>query len=531
MNLKNIIKLIQATVKYYNKPHITCVSGYKISHDKIDENYIFLMMKGQKHHGVSFLKEALSCHCVIFIINHSCFDEHKDFIDTCMLDQNGVFLIVEDVLLAKTQLFHLFDAQYVQIRKINVAVTGTNGKTSTTHYLRTLFEKIYPTDISASLGTLGGIYNDQLILDTKLTSPDGEIWLEFMEKMKHQYHHMFFEFSSHALHQNRLGDIKLDGGIWTSLSHDHLDYHQTMEDYIDAKLILFTKHIKVGGYIVIFIDVWLNPKIRSVLEDVVLKKNFRLCVYGPASHPHFDLCHVTYSTFVLDEWWKPQILTLNFKKSIILQDIGEKTLSLIFQSDYQLSNITAAIIMTLFLSDRSHCNAIFNKLDRYNLSVPGRMQMITVQKNNIQVMMCIDFAHTPDALLKTLTALQTLAKGKIYTLFGCGGDRDNTKRPIMGKIAQSLSCGVIVTDDNPRSENPELIRAEIISGMRDINSDLVWNIGDRRVAIQKGVSLLEEGDILLIAGKGHERTQTIKGVSYPFHDETVLLDVVNHQVF
>jgi UDP-N-acetylmuramoyl-L-alanyl-D-glutamate--2,6-diaminopimelate ligase len=374
-----------------------------------------------------------------------------------------------------------------------VAVTGTNGKTSVAAFCRQIFNACGAR--AASMGTLG-VYatgpdglNEQLT-PPGLTTPDAADVARLMAGLAElQVTHLALEASSHGVDQRRLDGVNLAAAGFLNLTQDHLDYHGTMEAYRAAKLRLFETLLPRGATAVLNAD-----------SD---------------AYPVFASTAVTSGQSVMSVGAAGQGLKLVARKptpagqalGILAQgEFYEIHLPLV--GAYQASN--ALVAAGLCIAAGEAVGDVLAALEHIQ-GAPGRLQRVGTSSRGGEAY--VDYAHTPDGLETVLQALRPHVRGKLVVVFGAGGDRDRTKRPLMGAAAASLADVAIVTDDNPRSEDPAAIRAEVMAGNAGLKE-----VGDRREAIRAGVSLLEDGDVLVVAGKGHETTQTIAGVVHHFDD-------------
>ena len=368
--------------------------------------------------------------------------------------------------------------------KYKVAVTGTNGKSSVAYYYYTIL-RLLKYNV-ASIGTLG-IFENRKKKNIHLTTPsfldNHKIFNSFYKK---KINHCIIEASSHGLKQSRLKFIKFHCGIFTNLTRDHLDYHKTMKDYFNSKLILLKKLIKKKGFVIFSTDI----KEFDVLKKISIKKNLNILSYGFKGNVIKII-----STKIINQKTKLKINVLGKIYVIMLNLVGT----------IQIQNLLCAILALYscgisFNKIFSSCSKIYNP--------PGRMQIV---KNKKKIVI-IDYAHTPDALQKTINEAKSFFNKKANLVFGCGGDRDKGKRGIMGKIANKLCKKIYITDDNPRYENPAYIRNEI---KKNCSKGLI--IPSRKKAIQKAISDLKD-EVLIIAGKGHENYQIFKNKKINFSD-------------
>lgn len=370
------------------------------------------------------------------------------------------------------------------------AVTGTNGKSSTVDFLRQIWAHMGRK--AASMGTLGAIGPSGRV-DLGHTTPDPVAIHETLDKLAREgVQHVAMEASSHGLSQYRLHGVRLAAGAFTNLTQDHLDYHSDFNDYRLAKMKLFSELLPKGAPAVINAD---SPEL-DVFEAAALKAGLKPFTVG----------------------WRGRDLRISEAlprgtgQDLVIQwgegAANERTVHLPLIGEFQALNALCAAGIAMALGD--DVNRVLDGLAVLK-GVHGRLELVGQTEAKAPVF--VDYAHTPDGLNVLLRAARPHVRGKLIVVFGCGGDRDATKRPIMGDVARRLADEVIVTDDNPRSEDPVKIRAAIRKGAPDASE-----IGDRASAIMEGVRRLKAGDALLIAGKGHETGQIVKGVTIPFSD-------------
>jgi UDP-N-acetylmuramoyl-L-alanyl-D-glutamate--2,6-diaminopimelate ligase len=367
------------------------------------------------------------------------------------------------------------------------AVTGTNGKSSTVDFLRQIWTHMGRK--AASMGTLGAI-GPSGVIDLGHTTPDPVAIHETLDKLaKEGVTHAAMEASSHGLAQHRLDAVKLAAGAFTNLTQDHLDYHPDFDDYRRAKMRLFSDLLPRGAPAVINAD---SPE-RETFETAAKAAGLKPFTVGWRG----DDLRIDEAT----PRGTGQDLNIQWNS-------GERLVHLPLIGEFQALNALCAAGIAMALGD-----PIQKILDALAIlkGVHGRLELVGQTAAKAPVF--VDYAHTPDGLNVLLRAARPHVRGKLIIVFGCGGDRDATKRPIMGDVARRLADEVIVTDDNPRSEDPAKIRAAIRKG-----SPAASEIGDRAAAIFEGVKRLKAGDALLIAGKGHETGQIVKGATIPFSD-------------
>ena len=367
-----------------------------------------------------------------------------------------------------------------------VAVTGTSGKTSVAAFVRQIWESLGFE--AASLGTIG-VVSRPLTVYGSLTTPDPVTLHQTLARLAEAgVTHLAMEASSHGLDQKRLDGVTPAAAGFTNLSRDHMDYHATEEDYLAAKLRLFRELLPQGGPAVIDAESAIAPRVIAAVREAgrtpftVGAKGEAIRLAGAARE--------------------------GFSTRLSLVHAGRSYEALLpLPGDFQVSN--ALVAAGLCIASGSPAEGVFAALDRLE-GAPGRLERIG-DKGGAPVF--VDYAHKPDALEKALAALRPFVPGRLVVVFGCGGDRDPGKRPMMGEIATRGADVVIVTDDNPRSENPAAIRAAILAA-----APAAREIGDRAQAIREGVALLQPGDALVIAGKGHESGQIVGERVLPFSD-------------
>jgi MurE/MurF fusion protein len=476
MYLGNFIKKID---KKYNKVHF---SGIAFNSNKVKKNYIFFAIKGNKFDGNKYIQEAIKKGAKIIVSEKKVKFQSKDVIFFKCKNSRKLLAELSYRLIKKN------------VKKL-IAVTGTNGKSSVADFYYQILN--LNKKRAASIGTIGlkSKNKKKEIGNTTLNPIElGKIINNFSFK---KIDHIILEASSHGLKQNRLDGLSFDLGIFTNLSHDHLDYHKNLKDYLNSKLYLFKNLVKKGGHVILDSTI---PQFKEI-KKISIKRGLKVkTVFGKNS----DLELVTHS--YKDEH---QNLKIKYKSQVYkirLNLIGK----------IQVKNI----LMGIFAAIKSNLNIkdiikIISKLK----PVEGRLEKIGKLRNKSKVI--LDYAHTPDALETVLTNIkEQFPLSKICLVFGCGGDRDKDKRFKMGKIASKFTDKIYLTDDNPRSENPKKIRNEIKKGINNKNFE---EVPERKKAILKCINNLCSGDIAIIAGKGHEKTQDYKGNKQYFSDRKEIL--------
>ena len=457
------------------------IDGISNNSKNVKKNFIFFAFDGNKTDGNLYIEEAKKNGAVI-IMSHK---EKSKYI--IKLQKKDISLIYS----------HLCSSFYNKKPKNIIAVTGTNGKTSVTDFCRQLWS-FYGLK-SASIGTLGLRDSSQKYyqrVTSNLTTLDSsELNKQLSRLNDKQISYVALEASSHGIIQNRLDGISFNGAVFTNLSHDHLDYHKNMDNYFSAKKKLFTEHLKDGTCVSINLD----DDYGKILYNEIKNKNFKFVNFGFNEQCELKLIKIK----KIEKIWQ---LDISYKNKFYKAEIG-------LVGHFQIYNALASASICLGLGMEE--DTIFKSLS-YLQTVPGRMQLINHPLCKATII--IDYAHTPEALKNAILAIKkSNIKGKIYTLFGCGGERDLEKRSKMGEVAFKNSDFTIITDDNPRTEDPSLIRKAIIN-----NNPIAIEIPGRDLAIKKAISFLKDDDVLIIAGKGHEQTQTIGIETLPFDDVSVV---------
>lgn len=450
------------------------INGLSSDSREIKEGFLFAALQGGKYDGRDFIDQAIKNGATHILAPKG-------------TQVNGEVTVIESdnprhefALMAAT--FYKSQPKHI------VAVTGTNGKTSVVDFILQILEMMDKP--VASIGTLGLISN-HVKGDNVMTTPD-PVKLHSLLADLHQagVEYVAMEASSHGLDQYRLDGVNVSVAAFTNLSQDHLDYHGDMESYFNAKSRLFSEILSEDGYAVINTDDQWGQKIDRC--EMTFGKNERAALRLLSQTPKAD----------------GQDIQIQYHDAVY--DIHLPLIGL-----FQAYNILCAVSCCLMLA--CDADAVIECLPKLK-GVNGRMQLAA---SNAECAAYIDYAHTPDAMEKALTAIRPHVKGRLICVFGAGGDRDKTKRPLMGAVASTHADIAIITDDNPRSEEPATIRQEIFSACSSAE-----NIGGRKDAIAHAVSILKAGDVLLVAGKGHEQGQTIGTTTHPFDDFQITQDLM-----
>ena len=453
------------------------VTGFALDHRKVAPGSVFGAFRGAVSNGEDFIELAVDRGAVAVVARAEASVERVPLLP----DPEPRRLFAE--LAAK------FYAPYPDTV---VAVTGTNGKTSTVEMTRQIWRMLGHR--SASIGTLGVTTSDDQV-KTGLTTPDIVTFLNNMAGLERMgTSHVAYEASSHGLDQHRAEGVPLAAAAFTNFSRDHLDYHETMEAYFEAKMRLFERLLPAGKPVVVWTD---DPK-----SDEVMERAWR------AGHPLLTVGRNGETIRLVDQSPTP------LGQSLLLEHDGRSLkLSLPLIGAYQAANVLVAA--GLVMATGAGFDHVFSAMQRV-APVRGRLERAVISRAGVPVY--IDYAHTPDAIAAAIEALRPHVGdgGRLITVFGAGGDRDQGKRPEMGAVAARLSDVVIVTDDNPRSEDPAVIRSAIMGGAPDATE-----VAGRREAIAEAIGIARYGDIILVAGKGHETGQIVGDRVLPFDDALV----------
>lgn len=453
------------------------INALYLSSLEVKANGVFIAIKGFSTDGHKYISSAIENGAVAVV----CQDLPNE------LNSKVTYIVVADSAIALAVIASNFYDNPSASLKL-VAVTGTNGKTS----VATLLFKLY-TKLGYKVGLLSTVENKigETIIPSTHTTPNAIALNELLAQMVAEgCDYAFMEASSHAIHQRRTYGLDFDGAIFTNLTHDHLDYHKTFKDYLNAKKLLFDELPKHAFSLV-------NADEKNA---VIMPQNTKAKKYTYALKSEAD--------FTI------KILETDFSGMMVSIDGTEIHTKLI--GDFNAYNLLSVYATAMLLdADRMEVLVALSTL----VGAEGRFEY-TVSKEQ-KVVAIVDYAHTPDALKNVLETINKIKKGneQVITVVGCGGDRDATKRPIMAAIASKMSDKVMLTSDNPRTEKPETIIEEMQAGVEIINRRKVLAITDRTEAIKTACMLAGEGDIILIAGKGHEKYQDVKGVKHPFDDK------------
>lgn len=457
---------------------------------------VFVAIKGYNLNGNDYVDQAISNGTKLVIsdqlelygqLNTQNIDGNEYYV----LDKGGqesFVLIVEDSRDAMAEIAKIL---YPTLPQNIVAVTGTNGKTSVVNYYQQICELLGQK--AASIGTIGITLSDDDLKNKcesmyeNLTTGDIVTTRKVLSKLAHNgVDYVALEASSHGLDQKRLRHISFKAAAITNLTHEHLDYHGTFENYKAAKLKLFSENLADNGVAICAIENFPLPVLKTQ----------KVIVVGDGAEMQLVKCQMSSAGAIVEIKYADQIFQFTCNAVAEFQVINMLVAALLAESSgFEMKKIVS----------------VLEKLQ----DIEGRMQKVTSENYGYQVF--VDFAHSPDALEHSLKVLKGIKQNRLHVVFGCGGDRDKTKRSIMGDIARKFADNVIVTSDNPRTEDPSQIINEVVNG----NKDMV-KIVDRKEAIYRAMDSLKKGDILLIAGKGHEKYQIIGTQKNEFDDVEIV---------
>ncbi len=466
-----------------NNPKIT---GIDFDSRKIKKGMMFAAINGKKNNGIDFCDNALKAGANSILCNKK--DLKK------VIKKQANILTTNNVRLSVSLIIKkLFPKQPKNI----VAITGTNGKTSIAFYLKSIWKAANIR--SASIGTLGIIYQNKKI-PLNLTTPDPITLHKRIDELKSKgIKNIALEASSHGIEQNRIDSLRINRAVFSNLSRDHLDYHGTLDSYFKAKKRLFSEILETNGLAIVNNDCKYGRKIESFCK----RKKIKVYTYGAKKA----------------DWKINKVIFFKSYSKVYISVLERSyTFKCRLLACYQIENLVCSMLIAYSY------NIPLKKIIKWVEKVkepPGRLEKINLKSNKSAVY--IDYAHTPEALKINLTQLRSNLKGRgsLKVLFGCGGERDIGKRELMAKYASKLADEVYITDDNPRYENPKQIRNQI-----SLHCKKAIVIGNRKNAIKEAIKKLEKYDMLLVAGKGHEKFQEIKGKKYSFDDKKVVLDAI-----
>ena len=459
------------------------ISAIVFDSRRAKEGTAFVAIKGTAVDGHSFIDSVIEKGCTIIIAEYE-----------VKVPENVTLLVTDNSSKALALMATNFYDHPSEKLKL-VGITGTNGKTTTTTLLFNLFMKLgYKSGLISTV--VNKIGNTDI--PSTHTTPDPVALNELLNEMVQEgCTHCFMEVSSHAIHQHRISGLVFTGGVFTNITHDHLDYHSTFKEYIKVKKSFFDE-LPSSAFALTNVD----DKNGMVMLQNTKASKYTFALKSPAD-------------------FKVKVIENQFS-GLVLNLCGTEVWSKLIGDFNAYNLVTVYAVSELLGEDKLEVLTALSALE----SVDGRFQYTT---SNGGITAIVDYAHTPDALenvLKTISSIRTRNE-TVFTVVGCGGDRDKLKRPTMAAIACELSDKVIITSDNPRSEDPNTIIEEMMVGVEGQHFKKTLSIVDREQAIKTAVSMAQKGDIILIAGKGHEKYQDIKGVKHHFDDMELVTELFN----
>ena len=469
--------------------HEVLIPGITHNSKEVEPGDIFVALPGANHHGQQFIPQAITNGAVAIA---------TDQVGLASALATGLPVITVNNPRMDMAVLAARVYDHPEKKLTLVGVTGTNGKTSVTHILQSIFSQFgFKVGV---IGTVGTYIAGQHLSGVRTTPESTDLYAILALMVQQDITHVFMEVSSHALAQDRVHGLQFSKAIFTNLSQDHLDFHGTMENYFAAKAKLFTPEFAQSAVICVE-DSWGQklvtqtsiPKTTVGLRQAALKSDWAIS----------DLrLSVTQTEFVLSH------------------ENQDYPCSIPMIGAFNATNAAVAMVVATELG--LDVGLVSRQLAQVS-AVPGRSQLVIHNSPGTAI---VDYAHTPEAVEKVLATLREVCAGQLITVIGCGGDRDATKRPLMGKVAAEISDVVIVTDDNPRSEDPAKIRAAVLAGITAKNTEVI-EVGDRRKAIKQALAKASHADIVAVLGKGHEQGQEIAGQIFPFDDVQVIQQEAN----
>ena len=463
------------------------ITGISQDSRKVKKGNLFVALKGEKYDGKKYITQAISKGARAVIYSGK-----------IKINKKTEFINFKDT----RNILASLSANYYKNKPKNiVAVTGTNGKTSVADFYYQIFK--LQNIKSGFIGTLG-FRKNKLLKKRNLTTLDSlTLNKDLNEMSRRNINNVIIEASSHGLKQKRVNFLKLKAGIFTNLSHDHLDYHSNMRDYLESKLLLFNDLLEKGKTVITDSDIKQFKNIKKIQE----KRKLKLLTIGSKGNTFKILSHKIFENY--------QFLEIKYKKKTYKLKIN-------LYGTIQIKNLLMAILAAKVCGLK--IEKIFNKINKIQ-SVEGRLHLIKTLPNKSKVF--LDYAHTPEALEKAIISLREHFHKKITILFGCGGERDKTKRRLMGQVAKKYCDKIYITDDNPRKENAKKIRKEI---MKVLKKSSAKEIGDRKKAIIYAMKNSDPYEIILIAGKGHETYQDLGNKKIFFSDKNIIKNFKNKNI-
>lgn len=505
MKLNKIIKNLSGVKRIEGRTSLE-INGIACDSKVVKEGYLFVAVKGTRLNGADFINEAVERGAVAIILGETD--------NTGLLHRKGpTFIYVSDARRVLAEVSREFYGDMSSKMRL-IGVTGTNGKTTTTYLIESLLGQ--KSEKTGVIGTINYRFGKRLIPANNTTPGVLDIYFLLNNMRKEGIKNCVLEISSHSLEQGRVDTLLFDIAVFTNLTSEHLDYHRDIESYFISKLRLFSK-IKDGGFAIVNKD---DPFSVRIIDEVKRDKKIRIITYGIEQETDIKAKDIKCSA---------EGLSFNLCVTDVLRRglsyAQEQSLTVVKSSligRHNVYNILAAsacgIAMGMRLDDIRSAVAEVSFL-------PGRLEKIDCGQD---FLVFVDYAHTENGLENALTALKKMNPKRLFCVFGCGGDRDKSKRPAMGRVSSDLSDKVFITSDNPRHEDPLDIINEIVRGIVNGKNNYMVE-GDRFKAIEEALKEARSGDIVLVAGKGHETYQIFKNVTLPFDDREVVKKILKRR--
>jgi UDP-N-acetylmuramoyl-L-alanyl-D-glutamate--2,6-diaminopimelate ligase len=459
------------------------VTGVALDSRRINTGEVFVALQGGRVDGQKFISDAINRGAVAVLVESTL----QQKAGSLHLEQDVPIIAVADLAARVSSIASKAYAEPSAELQV-VGVTGTNGKSTTVSLLSQLYSQV--AGHAATIGTLGVTVNGANSVDFGLTTPDAALCQQLLAQLRLDGVKLVgMEVSSHGLDQNRVAGVKFRAGIFTNITHDHLDYHGTLQNYAAAKQKLF--EALGSGVAVINLDDPFAPQMLAAARP-------------RAKVLSYSLLHFAADAYATDLHYSGEGVDFRLRTPW-----GEHWVPSPLLGEFNVYNLVAALTALSALGN--DMQALLSAVPQLQ-SVPGRMQRMATPSD---VMVVVDYAHTPDALAQAIAATRVHTSGRLWVVFGCGGDRDRGKRPVMASIAERFADRVIVTSDNPRTEDPAAILREICAGFHHSRYE---READRARAIHLAIMSAQPGDTVLIAGKGHETYQIIGEEKRPFSD-------------
>ncbi len=489
MNMKILTDLLQGVS--YQKHCILqglMITGIQYDSRKVELGNLFVAVKGFETDGHQYIRQALDNGAIAIMIS-----------DEAYCSNEYPWILVEDSRLALAQISSAFYGNPSEKMTL-IGVTGTNGKTTVTNLICSIIEA--QGEKTGLIGTIHNRIGDRVLEGSRTTPESLDLQRMFAEMVEEGIRYAVMEVSSHALELQRVACCDFDMAVFTNLTQDHLDYHETMENYCKAKTLLFctlgAKGEKAG-----------LQKTAIINIDDAWSNHFMVASNAPV---------ITYGIHKDASWKAEDVQVTSNGVSYIVDDMP---VHLQLNGNFNVYNSLAALAVGEALG--FPVSEVIKALEQV-AGIAGRFQKVDSDKAFAVI---VDYAHTPDGLENVISTAKAFAEGKVITVFGCGGDRDRTKRPLMGEVAARLSNYCVVTSDNPRTEDPKQIIADILPGMQEHMTEAAYHVEvDRKKAIAYAIAMAQSGDVVLLAGKGHENYQDIDGVKHHFDDYEIAVELM-----